>query len=98
VVSNELRWLPEAVAEAEEARDWYAARSPLAARGFLLELESAVRAIHETPSRWPVHLHGTRRFLFSHHYPFSLVYRLGPPVEIVSVAHSKRRPGFWRPR
>ena len=98
MVSNELRWHPEAVADAEEARDWYAARSPLAARGFLLELESAVKAILEAPHRFPAHLHRTRRIVFSHRYPFSLVYREGPPIEIVSVAHSRRRPGFWRRR
>jgi plasmid stabilization system protein ParE len=98
VVSNDLKWHPDAVAEAEEARDWYAARSPLAARGFLLELESAVEAVREAPSRWPSYLHGSRRFVFSHRYPFSLVYRLGPSIEVIAVAHSRRRPGFWRRR
>lgn len=98
MATNDLKWHPDAVAEAEEARDWYAARSPLAARGFLLELESAVNAVCEAPVRWPPYLHGTRRLVFPHRYPFSLVYRPGPPIEIIAVAHSRRRPGFWRRR
>lgn len=91
-------WHPEALSDAEGARDWYAERSPLAARGFLLELEAAIKAVAEAPERWPVHLHGCRRYLFSHRYPYALVYRTQPAVQIVAVAHLKRRPGFWRSR
>jgi plasmid stabilization system protein ParE len=98
VVSSDLRWHPEAVVEAEEARNWYAARSPLAARGFLLELEAAVTAVRDSPERWPKYLHGTRRCLFFHRYPYSLVYLQGSPPELVAVVHDKRRPGFWRRR
>jgi plasmid stabilization system protein ParE len=98
VASSELGWHPGAIVEAEEARDWYELRSPLAARGFLLELQAAVRAVSEAPGRWPDHLHGTRRCLFLHRYPFSLVYVAGPPVQVVAVAHERRRPGYWRER
>ena len=98
MASNELEWHPEAVVEAEEARTWYEARSPLAARGFLLELQSAVNPVLEAPDRWPRFLHGTRRCVFSHRYPYSLVYLLGPPTVVVAVAHDKRRPGYWRAR
>jgi hypothetical protein len=31
----------------DETRDWYAQRSPFAARGFLLELTDAVQAVVE---------------------------------------------------
>lgn len=95
MASSDLTWHPEALAEAEAARDWYTARSPLAARGFLRELEAAVHGVAEAPERWPQYLHGTRRFVFLRHYPFALVYRLGPPIQVVAVAHTKRRPGFW---
>jgi plasmid stabilization system protein ParE len=98
VASSELEWHPEAIDEAEEARDWYASRSPLAARGFLLELQAAAKAVHESPERWPKHRHGTRRCLFFHRYPYSLVYVLGPPVQVVAVVHDKRRPSYWRKR
>jgi hypothetical protein len=35
----------------------------------------------------------------SHDTPFSLVYVLrGDDVEVVAVAHGRRRPGYWRSR
>jgi len=42
---------------AEAARDWYAARTPLAARGYLRELEAAVHGVAEAPPRWPQYFH-----------------------------------------
>lgn len=96
MATSEPRWHPEAAEEAENARDWYAARSPLAARGFLLELENAVRAVVEAPQRWPEGTSRTRRYVFPRGYPFTLVYRLtDQAVEIVAVSHQKRRPGYW---
>ena len=39
-----------------------------------------------------------RRYVFPR-YPFSLVYILrGGDIEIVAVAHGRRRPGYWQAR
>jgi len=90
--------LPEAMAEAREARLWYAARSPAAAADFMADLDRALVKIDEGPDRWPSYDHGTRRFLL-HRFPFSVVYRVrGGHVLIVAVAHAKRNPGYWRRR
>ena len=96
MASSEPIWNPAALAEAEEARDWYAHRSPWAARGFLLALEEGVAAIMEAPERWAEHRYGCRRYVFPNQYPFTLVYRLNAGVEIVAVAHQKRRPDYWK--
>ncbi|MGH7859445.1 MAG: type II toxin-antitoxin system RelE/ParE family toxin [Candidatus Binatia bacterium] len=96
--TSEPEWHPEAIQEAEDARNWYGARSPLAARGFLLELQTPVNAVSEAPARWPRYLHGTRRCLFFHRYPYAIVYLAGPPLFVVAVVHDKRRPGYWRGR
>ena len=93
-----MRWHPDAILDAESARDWYAARSPFAARGFLLALNDAVESVLEAPARWPVKQHGCREYVFPNRYPFTLVYRLAPDVEIVAVAHQRRRPQYWRAR
>jgi plasmid stabilization system protein ParE len=98
VASIEPRWHPDAVEEAEAARDWYAERSPFAARGFLLALEAAVASVMEAPERWPERAHGCRQYPFRSSYPFWLVYRLSPEVEIVAVAHQRRRPEYWSSR
>jgi plasmid stabilization system protein ParE len=70
----------------------------LAARGFLLALDQGIKAILEAPERWPKHRYGCRRYVFPNQYPYTLIYRLTPGVEIVAVAHQKRRPGYWRHR
>jgi len=89
---------PEAVVEAEAARDWYAERNPQAAEGFATELEAAVQAIMEAPERWSKYVAGTRRFLL-HRYPFYLVYRVRvSTIELIAVAHARRRPGYWLAR
>ena len=95
---NEVRWHPDAAVDAEEARDWYVVRSPLAARGFLLALEAAISAVVEAPERWPFGKHHCRRYIFQQGYPYSLVYRVSPHVEIVAVAHHKRHPDYWANR
>ena len=89
---------PAAAEEAEAAYDWYAERSITAAQGFLEELGRAVEVVSETPGRWPQYRVGTRRYIFPR-FPYFLVYRLlNDRVEVVAVAHGRRRPGYWRSR
>lgn len=89
---------PDARTEALEAYDWYAERSQEAANAFAHELQDAGRAIQSAPDRWATYLAGTRRYLMKR-YPFAVVYRVtSERIEIVAVAHGKRRPGYWRER
>lgn len=99
MASNEVRWHVEALEDARNARDWYAERSPLAARGFLLELTGALNAVLEAPTMWPAGAAETRRYVFPRRYPFTLVYRVADrEVQIVALAHHKRRPEYWLDR
>lgn len=43
---------PAALDEAERARDWYRARNPIAARGFLRELDQSIKRILSSPQTW----------------------------------------------
>jgi hypothetical protein len=52
----------------------------------------------EAPERWPADPHGFRRYVFPGPYPFTLIYRLRQSLEIVAVAHQKRRPEYWQDR
>jgi plasmid stabilization system protein ParE len=89
---------PAAAQEAESAYDWYVVRSPRAAQGFREELRHAIDAVSENPSTWPRHGARGRRYVFPR-FPFNLVYVVrGDQVEILAVAHSRRRPGYWRSR
>jgi plasmid stabilization system protein ParE len=93
-----VRIHPAAIEEAEAAYDWYSERSLTAAQGFLEELERAVEVVSETPQRWPQYRAGTRRYVFPR-FPFFLVYCLrNDQVEVIAVAHGRRRPGYWAKR
>jgi len=89
---------PDAIQEAAAAVKWYASRSQQAAEAFFVELDRAVEIISESPDRWPAYLHATRRYLLRR-FPFAVVYRVRPQViQVVAIAHGKRRPGYWRKR
>jgi len=89
---------PRATDEAADAYEWYTARNPHAAEAFMAEVDRAIERIAEAPARWPVHLHGTRRFLLRR-FPFALIYRENPDtILVLAVAHGRRRPGYWRRR
>jgi plasmid stabilization system protein ParE len=78
---------PEAEAEADGAFEWYRARSEFAAIGF----DSALRAAFSS-------LRGTPRILLDQ-YPYSVIYRELPrKIQIIAIAHAKRRPGYWTSR
>jgi toxin ParE1/3/4 len=82
--------------EIEGADDWYRERSADASVGFIAAVSDAFKSISLAPKRWPKYLHGTRRFILER-FPFSVVYLDDPSVvNIVAVAHNKRKPGYWK--
>lgn len=90
---------PEALAEAEAAIIWYGERSSRAPAAFIEEIDNAIKSILDAPRRWPVFDLDCRRFpLFR--FPYSIVYRERSTnlVQILAVAHGRRRPGYWRAR
>jgi plasmid stabilization system protein ParE len=96
MASAAVRFHPAAAQEVESTYGWYAARSPEAAHGFREELRRAIDAVAASPRTWPRYGGRARRYVFPR-YPFSLVYILrNETVEIVAVAHGRRRPGYWR--
>ncbi len=98
MVQGPVEFHPDAVAEARAAFQWYRARNERAAELFLTELDLAVERIAENPERWPRYLQGTRRFVLRR-FPFGVVYRqIGDSIQVVAVAHGRRKPGYWRKR
>ena len=89
---------PEAADEAEAAIAWYRQRSTKAAAAFLREIENALEAIAENPERWPAFGPPTRKYLLRR-FPFLIVYReLPEAIQVLAVAHGRRRPGYWKHR
>jgi len=93
-----VRFHPAAAQEVESTYEWYAARNVAAAQGFREELRQAVDAVAASPQTWPRYGSRARRYVFPR-YPFSLVYIVrDADIEVVAVAHGRRRPGYWRSR
>jgi len=89
---------PAAIAEARAPHSWYSARSPSPAANFLRELDEATEAIAGAPDRWSSYVESTRRYVLRR-FPFFVVYRERDDViEILAVAHGRRRPGYWKAR
>lgn len=88
-----------AAADYDAAFDWYLQRSPDAARAFDAEFDRALDQIVRTPQRWASGPYDTRRFLLRR-FPYLVIYRERDPdqVQILAVAHTSRRPNYWRDR
>lgn len=73
-----------------------------AARRARLEFLTAIRekifALMDSPERWRL-VNGTRRALLEG-FPYAVVYREMSPdqIEVVAIAHVRRRPKYWAKR
>jgi len=87
-----------AEAELQDAAAWYDERSPGLGIRFVASVRTKLDEILEAPQRWQLAA-GTRRALMGR-FPFALVYReiSDEEIEIVAVAHLKRRSGYWTGR
>jgi plasmid stabilization system protein ParE len=93
-----LEYHPESRPESRDAIDWYWNRSRSAALDFADELRAALAHLRNTPQTCPPYLHGTRRVILKR-YPFSVVFRERLyDIQVIAVAHAKRRPGYWAKR
>jgi len=93
-----VRFHQEAVKESEKSQGWYLQRNPVAAYGFVNELSHAIEMVANSPERWPKYKSGTRRYIFPR-YPFSLIYRINKNIiEVLAIAHQKKRPDYWAKR
>jgi plasmid stabilization system protein ParE len=93
-----VRIHPAALEEAEAATEWYVERSRRAAERFLDELDQALERIAENPQQFAEYVYGTRCMVLRR-FPYVVVFRAADAaVEIVAIAHGRRRPGYWRDR
>jgi hypothetical protein len=98
VANRPVRLHPLAAGEIEAARRWYSERNPEASAAFLADIDAAMRAVFDAPHRWPrIHVRYRRYIMRS--FPFSVVYLTLPAsIEVIAVAHHRRRPGYWLAR
>lgn len=88
----------ETVREHLAAVDWHLARNESVVIRFAQQVARAVVLIAQVPHRWPSYSHHARKFLLRR-FPFVVIYRELPTViQVLAVAHSHRRPGYWKTR
>lgn len=90
---------PIAIDEARAARRYYARVSTALATRFMAALDAAVAAVEANPAAGSPYLHGTR-FIRLGRFSYLLVYLEVTANRVlgVAVAHTRRRPGYWRRR
>jgi len=88
-----------AAREYRSARDWYRERSVEVAERFWIAVDQAVSRIVADADSLPV-LTGTYRYARVRRFPYVVIVRRidRGAVMVVAVAHTSRRPGYWRRR
>lgn len=89
---------PEALAEYEEAAHYYAGCQEGLELRFIASVESAIRQIVDSPTRWRLFEQDVRRCL-TKVFPYAVLYTVESDfVLIIAVMHCHREPGYWRQR
>lgn len=85
--------------EYAESLKWYAQQSVRAAAGFEATFEQALESIVAHPERYPL-CDDRHRFFLLKRYPFQVIYRRASEGRwlVLALAHTSRRPGYWRHR
>ncbi len=96
----EIRLHPAADRELSAAASYYAHQvNRELAENFLAEFDRSVTILYRHPkwgSPWQL---GTRRFPLRR-FPYSIVYveNAGEQLQILAVAHQRKKPGYWHSR
>lgn len=93
-----IRYWMEAAEEMETAATWYAKERPESLEKWRRAIRETLASIRESPTLWAPDRSGIREVLVKG-FPYKIIYGLqGDVIEIFAVAHTSRRPGYWRGR
>lgn len=93
-----LQFHEDATEEFYGAIDYYEERSPGLGDDFYDEIQIALDLIKENPERWSLRRRKTRRFLIGK-FPYFIIYIIiGGYILVVAVAHTSRKPSYWKDR
>ena len=90
---------PDAAAEYLEAIAYYEDRRAGLGATFIAEFEHIVARVVEAPDRYPIARAPDVRRTRLRRFPFALLFRrLGDGIQVLAVAHDRRRPAYWQNR
>jgi len=77
----------------------YEAEVPGLGARFIAEFERCIGLLLEAPQIGSPMSRKLRRFVLNDNFPFSIVYAIqSDTLFVIAVAHSSRRPGYWKRR
>lgn len=100
VAARELYFHPLARQEYLAARRWYAEQqSEELAQSFRDAINDAADRIVRDPASLPA-LDQVHRYVATRRFPYLVIFRIPDEwrVIVVAVAHTSRRPGYWKHR
>ena len=75
---------------------YYESRQTGLGSGYLAEFENVLAAVGEGPHRFPLIGTGSIRRAHLRRFPFAVLFReSGSELQILAVAHKRRRPTYW---
>jgi plasmid stabilization system protein ParE len=87
-----------ALIDFNESVDWYARRSVVASRRFVMAVDSAIERIVARADEMTF-VDADHQECPLRRFPFRIIFRkLSGQILIVAIAHAKREPRYWRGR
>jgi toxin ParE1/3/4 len=100
-VKRRLVVLPEAEEEISAAAEWYESQKTGLGVELMAEVDEALVDIADRPEAWPLWRddRAYRKRLLTR-FPYVIFYELvgRDRVDVVAVAHARRKPGYWLER
>ena len=88
----------EALAELEDAVDYYESKEAGLGLEFADEVARALERVVAYPAAWSTCSRRARRCMVNR-FPYGLIYQVATTdVRILAVAHASRKPGYWKVR
>lgn len=85
--------------ELVSAAKWYEGKRSGLGHEYLTAVATAFRAVQETPDAFPAWERTSFRKCQVTRFPYAVFFVVSDDeIEVVAVAHGRRRPGYWRNR
>lgn len=87
---------PAAETEHLESVGYFESKRPGLGASYLAEFERTMNLVCEAPRRYPIEKKPDVRRIRMQRFPYTVLFReVGGVVQILAVAHHRRRPGYW---
>ncbi|MBT3308441.1 MAG: type II toxin-antitoxin system RelE/ParE family toxin [Gammaproteobacteria bacterium] len=87
---------PAAEAEYLESVAYFESKQPGLGASYLMEFERVLSKVCEAPDRYPAEGESRVRKVQMRRFPFAVLYRVSSDkVQVLAVAHHRRRPQYW---